>query len=204
MSQLQNVPGFTPLVEALSSAIGGFDNKYLAFAIALAILFGACLVWARMHFWGHRHWLKPILQVTKGLREVERRVASPEQRIDEANQVFSTVPDIEPLWREYHKHLRRNPEANGYLNLVDPRAWFSLDALPGRGYEQWCGTWAGVFLTVGLLFTFLGLSAALLIVGSIDFSDTAAIRDAIARILGVSSAKFITSIAGLLAYSPRT
>jgi hypothetical protein len=47
------------------------------------------------------------------------------------------------------------------VNLVDPHVLFTADRLPGHGYEKWASTWAGVFLTLGLLFTFVGLSAAL-------------------------------------------
>ena len=54
-------------------------------------------------------------------------------------------------------------------------------------------------LTVGLLFTFVGLTAALLKVGEAG-ADTAQLRLAIAEILRISSAKFITSMAGILAY----
>ena len=79
-----------------------------------------------------------------------------------ADEVFEAEPAIAPLWREYRKNLKPNPQADGFLNLMDPRLWFSVESLPGRGYEQWCATWAGVFLTVGLLFTFIGLSAATL------------------------------------------
>jgi methyl-accepting chemotaxis protein len=191
---------FKGLVDGLSHAVGAFDNKELAFAIALAILLGAVLVWAFLHFRRHRPWLGPVLRLTKALRKLQGTDVPPAQRIEEATVLFRSEPRIEPLWREYRKHLQPNPEANGYLNLVDPRIWFSVDALPGRGYEQWSATWSGIFLTVGLLFTFIGLSAALLKVGAIDGADSAAMKAAITGILGVSSAKFITSIAGLIAY----
>lgn len=200
MAHLRDLPGFGALVDGISHGIGSFDNKNLAFAIAIAILLVALLVWAFLHFRRHRPWLGPLLRLSKALRKLQGTDAPPPQRIEEATAIFRAEPGVEPLWREYRKHLRPNPEADGYLNLVDPRLWFSVDVLPGRGYEQWGATWAGVFLTVGLLFTFIGLSAALLKVGAIDGADSAAMKAAITGILGVSSAKFITSIAGLIAY----
>ena len=53
------------------------------------------------------------------------------------------------------------------------------------------------FLTLGLLFTFVGLSAALFKVGNAG-EDAVHLREAINGILSVSSAKFITSIAGII------
>lgn len=100
----------------------------------------------------------------------------------------------------YRAALRPDPRREGsYLNPVDPHDWFSLERLPGRGYEKWASTLAGISLTVGLLFTFVGLSAALFKVGEAG-SNTAELREAIAEILRISSAKFITSMAGIVAY----
>lgn len=109
-------------------------------------------------------------------------------------------PILREAWRSYRSSLRPDPRRAGqFLNPVDPHGWFSLDRLPGRGYEKWATTMAGVSLTVGLLFTFVGLSAALFQVGGAG-SDTALLRVAIAKILEISSAKFITSMAGIVAY----
>ncbi len=58
---------------------------------------------------------------------------------------------------------------------------------------------AGVCLTLGLLFTFVGLSAALFKVGDAG-TNTNELRSAISEILRISSAKFITSMAGIVAY----
>ena len=68
---------------------------------------------------------------------------------------------------------------------------------PKHSYDKWAGTFAGVFLTLGLLFTFVGLSAALFKVGDAG-ADAVHLREAINGILSVSSAKFITSIAGII------
>ena len=187
-------------MDGLTWAISRFDNKDLAFAIAFGILAAAFAIWAFLYFSRHRPWVRPIRKLAVALRTLRGDGTDATGRLVKADEVFESEPDIEPLWREYRKHLQPDPQAHGYLNLVDPRFWFSVESLPGRGYEHWCATWAGVFLTVGLLFTFVGLSAALLKVGSINGADSAAMKAAITGILGVSSAKFITSIAGLIAY----
>lgn len=189
------------LVQPLTQAIAIFDNKELAFGIAGAILALALVIWIFLHFGRHRRFVTPIRQLTRRLGQAREASDQPGNRLDAANDAFEQAPPAhKALWREYRKHLQEDPKAGGFVNLVDPRVWFSANALPGRGYEQWCATWAGVFLTVGLLFTFIGLSAALLKVGGIDGADSAAMKAAITGILGVSSAKFITSIAGLIAY----
>jgi hypothetical protein len=200
MTLLRELPGFGIIVDGLSWAIGTFDNKDLAFAIAMGILVLAALIFIFLHFRGHRRWVKPIRRLSATLKKMQETDDDAEMRLIQADKVFEAENKLFILWREYRKHLIKNPKAPGYLNLIDPKTWFSLESLPGRGYEHWCSTWAGVFLTIGLLFTFIGLSAALLKVGGIDGGDSAAMKAAITGILGVSSAKFITSIAGLIAY----
>ncbi|MBK1720481.1 hypothetical protein [Thiocystis violacea] len=200
MAGLRDLTGFGSLVDGLVWIIGHFDNKDLAFAIALAILLMALAIWFFLHFRRHRPWVRPIRQVSARLRKLIGDTPDAHKRLSDADEIFRAEPRLEPLWREYWKHFKEDSKAGGYLNLVDPRFWFSVESLPGRSYEQWCATWAGVFLTVGLLFTFIGLSAALLKVADIGAADSVAMKAAITGILGVSSAKFITSIAGLLAY----
>jgi hypothetical protein len=117
------------------------------------------------------------------------------------NAVSAALADDRVLgqsWLQYRATIREDPKGGaGYVNLVDPRAWFAPDRLPGYGYEKWASTLAGIFLTLGLLFTFVGLSAALLRASDAGI-DAVHLRDAINQILSVSSAKFITSIAGII------
>jgi len=199
MAWLRDVPGFGALVDDLSRIIGSFDNKDLAFFIALAILLMAVVIWFFYTSRRHRHWAQPIRRLLAKLQKLRDIDLDADARLIKADEVFESEARLAPLWRDYRKHLQPNPQAPGYLNLVAPRLWFSVDSLPGRGYEQWCATWAGIFLTVGLLFTFIGLSAALLKVGGIG-ADSAAMKAAITGILGVSSAKFITSLSEIRFY----
>lgn len=190
------------VVGILTSAMSRFDNKELAFGIGAGILVVALGIEIYFHFRRHRPLIAPIRQLTSGLRQFKNPAGQSDNNpINQADRVFDAAPQqLKTLWRAYKQHLLPDTKTGNYINLVDPRLWFSVESLPGRGYEQWCATWAGIFLTVGLLFTFIGLSAALLKVGNIDGADSAAMKTAITGILGVSSAKFITSIAGLIAY----
>ena len=200
MAELRDLPGFGRLVDGLIWVISGFGTPDRAFAIAFIIVLVAVVIWGVLHFKYHRPWVQPIRRVSAKLRKLIKETSDASKRLVDADEIFRLEQTIEPLWREYRKQFKADSKTGGYLNLVDPRIWFSAESLPGRGYEHWCATWAGVFLTVGLLFTFIGLSAALLKVADIGAADSAAMKAAITGILGVSSAKFITSIAGLLAY----
>ncbi len=197
------IDGFAVWVVApLTAAIGAFDNKELAFAIAFGILLVALVVGLLLHVRGHRRFRQPLRQLTQAIQAArEQHPGDAAARLEAVTAVFKRIaPRLDSLWQEYRDHLQPHPKGDGYINLLSPRAWFSLEALPGRGYEHWCATWSGVFLTIGLLFTFIGLSAALLAVSDISSADSSAMKKAIAGILNASSAKFITSIAGILAY----
>lgn len=193
--------GFTWSVDVLVAGIQGFDNKEIAFVVAYAILIFVGLFWAWISWGHHRPFIRTLKSLTRKINAVakDEKLAAPD-RLAEVEKAFKRKPMLKPVWLHYRANMR---EINGeYNNLVDPRAWFSVDALPGRGYEKWCSTLAGVFLTVGLLFTFIGLSAALLKVDLAEISSGGieSMQGAIRGILEVSSAKFITSIAGLIAY----
>lgn len=150
-------------MDGLAWAIGGFDNRDLAFFIALLILLGALAVFLAMHLRGLRPWVNAVRRLTGGLGKiVADQTATPEQRIALADGLFGRSPGLLPLWQPSRVDLRPSPQANGYRNLLDPRQWFAVEAPPGPGYEQWCGTLAGVLLTLGLLFSVIGLPPALL------------------------------------------
>ena len=95
-------------------------------------------------------------------------------------------------WAEFEETLVRSSTVNGRTeigNTVRPSNFFNLSDL-GVSTGFW-RAWPGVFVTVGLLLTFLGLIAALNTIGG-DLSD-----DALSTLLTVASAKFIMSLTGL-------
>lgn len=71
--QLREIPGFGTLVDGLTGLIGHFDNKDLAFLIALAILNGAAGVFLFLFLRRHRPWLLPVRRVTKERRPRPKR-----------------------------------------------------------------------------------------------------------------------------------
>ena len=84
-------------------------------------------------------------------------------------------------------------------NSVRPSNFFNIDDLNcGLGFYRYL---PGIFVSVGLLLTFLGLISALReIEGGLDSSaDPERMRDALNNLLGAASAKFIMSLTGLFA-----
>ena len=149
----------------------------------------------------HRAYVRALKEAVRAVRRAEENdTLSPEDRLANADDTLKRNAAAAQAWRPYRGALRPDPRNEGsFVNPVDPVEWFSVDRLPGHGYEKWVSTMAGVCLTLGLLFTFVGLSAALFKVGD-AVSNTNELRSAISEILRISSAKFITSMAGIVAY----
>jgi hypothetical protein len=192
---------FEAVVNVIVGLISGFATRNIAFAFAFAILFSGLGIYAVFVLRPH---LKFMLAVRGGTRNILSASAkgqwTAEDRLAAIDKGIKGNPVLGAAWRAYRTGLRPNPKLPGeFVNPVDPHGWFALGRLPGRGYEKWAATMAGVSLTVGLLFTFVGLTAALFRVGEAG-SDTAQLRLAIAAILQISSAKFITSMAGIVAF----
>ena len=189
----------TPLVDLITGLIGLFDSKEVAVLVVLAMLglFAGATVWIWLQ---HRRHMASLESATNTLRGALARTDwTSADRLTAADAALKSNQVVGPVWSQYWASLREDPAKPGtYINLVEPSTWFADGRLPGSGYEKWIATFANVFLCLGLLFTFVGLSAALLGVGSTETQEEA--RQAVNRIVNVSSAKFITSIAGLSLY----
>lgn len=103
-------------------------------------------------------------------------------------------------WHEFHETLvlPADDASRSYIrNTMRPHAFFNKDDL---GFES--AIWRqipGLFVSIGLFFTFLGLIAALRGSGNIFAvgTDAAAQRAGMETLLQVASAKFIMSLSGL-------
>jgi hypothetical protein len=149
--------------------------------------------------WQHRFFISRIrFGATAVNQAISNEIWSPADRLNAVTKALEQNKVLRAAWDLYRTTLRDDPRREGgFVNLVEPHTWFSPERLPSHGYDKWAGTFAGVFLTLGLLFTFVGLSAALFKVGDAG-ADAVHLREAINGILSVSSAKFITSIAGII------
>jgi len=187
------------IVAIVLAPIGMFSGKPLAVGIALGLLALAVLIWLLIYLLIERKFLGSYKRVARALRNIRQTAGSQEERFAVAMGEFEGTA-LAPGWNQYRSSLEI---ANGSLfSYTDPAPYFAADRVPGHNYVKWSSTLGGVFLTVGLFFTFVGLSAALLQVGGDGNApmDTEKLRRAVEGILGVSSVKFITSLAGIGAY----
>ncbi len=176
-----------------------FSGKPLAVSLALGILGVALALWLGALLPTERRFVGKLRRLATAVRAQRLARGSQESQFAEIDRVFAKS-DLALAWRRYRSSIEF--EDGDASNYADPADFFSLAYLPGHGYPKWSSTLAGVFLTVGLFFTFVGLSAALLKLAG-DGHDSLApaeLKIAVEGILAVSSVKFITSIAGILAY----
>jgi len=137
-------------------------------------------------------WLRNIIAEAQDKATFSESIAMIDSKIDGENNSIIRRP-LATAWQEYRETFVA-PEENGATilrNSVRPSAFFNLDDL---GFAP--GFWRilpGLFVTLGLFCTFLGLIAAL---NSMDLAADkvqASLRD----LLTIASAKFIMSLAGL-------
>ena len=176
-----------------------FTGRPLAVILALSILAAAFGLWIGVLLPAERRFVGSLRRLAQSIRAARRMEGSQEAHLIAVDRIFAESV-LAAQWLRYRSSVEfESGKAESYS---DPAAFFSVLYLPGHGYAKWSGTLGGVFLTVGLFFTFVGLSAALLQMGGDGHSalDPAQLKLAVEGILAVSSVKFITSIAGILAY----
>ena len=95
-------------------------------------------------------------------------------------------------WGEYHETMvHPEPGSDDVVrNSLRPNAFFDAEDLGFDG--GWWRILPGLFVSVGLLLTFLGLIAALTAIGGAEITD-----DSLRELLNAASAKFIMSLTGL-------
>jgi ABC-type transporter Mla subunit MlaD len=108
---------------------------------------------------------------------------------------------ITAAWAEFSETLVIDDTVSPPVlrNSVRPSGFFNLEDLHyGPGFFRYL---PGLFVSVGLLLTFLGLISALQAIGSglSETVDPEKMRSALNALLGAASAKFIMSLTGLLA-----
>lgn len=141
-------------------------------------------------------WLRSIIDgydtpqaFTSAVTEIDQKIA--------ARKGQRSYRNIVAAWREYRETLVLYGEgdARHLRNSVRPSSFFNSDDL-----EFGAGFWRivpGLFVTIGLFLTFLGLVAALSVM-DVSGADSAALKDSLDKLLQTASAKFIMSLTGLL------
>lgn len=188
------------LVDLVLFPISLFSGKTLAVSIALLVLGSALALWLLISFVYERPFLAVYGQLTKAIEAARKQGISQEDVVAEVRGAF-VISRLADGWEQYSASLDFSD--GKVFNYTDPSPFFDGDRLEGHNYPKWSATLGGVFLTIGLFFTFVGLSAALLQVAGDGHGGALSpdkLRSAVENILGISSVKFITSLAGILAY----
>lgn len=147
------------------------------------------------------------------LRWLEGQVRSAKDEIDFAVQVNKisreakkvrtrkgyTYIHIAAAWDEFRETMVEDRGADPAIlrNSVRPSSFFNLEDLHfGPGFSRYM---PGLFVTVGLFLTFLGLISALQQITGLSDASPEQMRARLDNLLGAASAKFIMSLTGLLA-----
>ena len=172
----------------------------------VSLVLVVALVW--LSFWYHlvtRRFVgavrsvRAILRVEGDDKITRDRLVDIDRELAQARARGPFYGRLESAWREFNETALPPVAASGILrNTVRPVVFFNREDL---GLEA--GMWRQVpalFVSIGLLLTFLGLVAALEQTGQVlraDTTDTAVTVRGLTTLLNVASAKFIMSLTGL-------
>lgn len=149
------------------------------------------------------------MRLIRGLRNASSLIGTTATAIDFAasyesvSAKLAASPILGPRWREYSESLVIPKEGNRPIRATTrAETWFDsgLLRLPTIGVDvRYHAALPNLLVGAGLLFTFLGLAAALGTAGGIVSGGDQANRNGALRILlDTASFKFITSLVGLL------
>lgn len=180
--------------------VPGLVSGCMAF-VAIALLF--LMLW---QFARQRHAVNYVanqVAATRGLDGFARSFAEISAKLERTrNTSKGPLKNIATAWGEYRETVIEPSNEDGYIqNAIRPGAFFNTSNL-GFGFRGW-RFWPGLFVSVGLLLTFLGLVAALQQT-SVTLGEASrgagelAMAEALNELLTVASAKFIMSLTGLV------
>ncbi|MBN9597772.1 MAG: anti-phage defense protein ZorA [Afipia sp.] len=166
----------------------------------------ALVAWAVVSGWSlSRGAQKLVAALTKAQQLIEQAANPSEfaQKYEVISSGLSADPVLGPRWREYEGSLVLPVEENRPVRATTRAGgWFdaSLLRVPAVGVDaRYHAALPNLLVGAGLLFTFLGLSAALGTAGGIiGGADQAGRNSALRILLDTASFKFITSLIGLL------
>jgi len=176
-----------------------YSGKELAVEVALVLILTSILMWLLIRIRYERPFLREYYSFIEKIRETKG--LSQEERVSRIDyDDFLKGSQHRSGWEQYKSSFDyQNGRVESY---TDPAPFFAAERIEGHNYVKWSSTLAGAFLTIGLFFTFVGLTNALLQIGGNGEAamEPTQLRRAVEGILAVSAAKFITSIAGIGAY----
>jgi hypothetical protein len=178
-----------------------FGNWLVIGGLSIAILLWATIAAFRMHV-GVRRFCRAIDEARSGLAATPRRARDFAASYEAVSASLQDAPIVGPAWRDWSATVI-TPDAAGVpvRSTNRPYTYFSLDLLRYcRINPRLHAVMPNLLVGVGLLLTFAGLAIALSAAGGIaDQSVSATARQSgLKNLLDVASAKFVTSLVGLL------
>jgi methyl-accepting chemotaxis protein len=171
----------------------------VSIGILIGLLVAIGMVWvSAWHKLSALKWLETQVRTAKD----EADFASKVNRISQDAKKLRTrkgYAHITAAWDEFRETLIEDKsEARTVLrNTIRPSSFFNLEDLHyGPGFSRYM---PGLFVTIGLFLTFLGLIAALRQITGLSDASPEEMRASLDGLLGAASAKFIMSLTGLLA-----
>lgn len=137
--------------------------------------------------------LHAMHKVKEPLWELNRKFSGPlDRKIDEIFQILSPRTKYHIQWKRYYE--RSSIQESEDRLRVEP--YLGDETLMYHmGYRAWLDMMPGLFVSFGVLGTFIGLSLGL---GGLSHADVNSMKSGIFVLLGGMKAAFLTSIAGIL------
>ena len=184
------------VLRTASYLIQDYVPGLIAALLLIFLLLSAFIYWQRVRRQSRTlNWLKKIVAgydtpqaFTNAIPEIDLQIAEKRDQKD-----YKTIV---AAWRKYRETLVLYGEGEQvhFRNAARPSTFFNTEDL-----NYGAGFWRivpGLFVTVGLFLTFLGLVAALSVM-NVGGADTTELQRGLDNLLKTASAKFIMSLTGL-------
>lgn len=191
---------FGILVEKFLSFLSIFQRSEIIGLIAFLMLI--CLIFSILIISTHKlHQNICLNTLAENLHK--QKTFSPtdtSQSISNINSIIKSYayPTLNRAWSEFLSSIDFDQKRNQYVSPIDMHAIFTIEAL-NLNTRKWERV-SSLFISIGLIFTFMGLVAALQQSGYAILTagdETNDVKSSLSILLVVVSSKFILSITGL-------
>jgi len=173
--------------------------------LTIGMVIALLVLWSAWSAWGLQSRTGRLIHALDGATATLSKAPDSTAFVDHYETMNANLrgdPVLGGSWREFG-HSLLLPRAAGRLvrSTTRPEAWFNLDLLRAPGVEidpRYHAAMPNLLVGAGLLFTFLGLAVALGSAGEVVTGTAAERNVALRQLLDTASAKFVTSLAGML------
>ena len=190
----------------LEPLLGIFKYDETAVILSLAILLGARAVISYYNRTSFGPMLKEIKIASKAFAGASSSTEFPD-KFDEVDDQLRELKSFNLPWQEFKETLLQiesiqSDTPNTWYNTRRPKEYFNIETLD-RGSSRFLNleAYPNIFVGLGLLFTFVGLIAAIDEAGQLisnNAQNNESAIDALQGMLTIASVKFLTSISGIL------